>query len=111
MKKIKYFMYKNTYEYEKFLNAYGYRPEDVKGFSVVGSKHYHGNVLKVYSIWFKDYNEEYFKEVSFKSLNESQRSRLGFNGNKLLDWYENANVRLYKVKDVWGMNDKYVIEC
>ena len=110
MKKIKYFKYKNTYEFEKFLREYGYRLEDVEGFSVVGKKHYHGNILKVYSVWFNDCSEEYFKEVSFKSLNESQQSRLGFNGDRLLRWYEDANVRWYKVKDPWGMKDWYVIE-
>ena len=84
MKSIKYFKYKNTYEFEKFLSAARKRLDDVEGFSVIGSKHYRGNILKVYSIWFKDCSEEYFKEVSFKSLNESQKSRLGFNGDKLL---------------------------
>ena len=110
MKSIKYFQYKNTYEYEKFLNVYGYKLSDVKGFSYAGKKQYRGNILKEYCIHFKDGKYEYFKIVYFSSFNESSQSRLGFNGDKLLEWYENANVRLYKVKDIWGMNDKYVIE-
>ena len=110
MKNIKFFKYKNTYEFKKFLDAYGYRLKDVEGFSVIGIKRYNGNILKVYSIWFKDCGEEYFKEVSFKSFNECKQSRLGFNGNKMLDLYQSANIVKYKVKDVWGTNDKYVIE-
>ena len=84
MKNIKYFKYKNMREFEKFLSAYGYILDDVDGFSYIGKKHYHGNVLKVYSIWFKDCREEYFKVVYFKSFNECKLSRLGFNGDKLL---------------------------
>ena len=83
-KSIKYFKYKNTYEFEKLLREHGYRLEEVDGFSVVGKKQYRGNILKVYSVWFNDYSEDYFKVVYFKSLNECNRSRLGFNGNKLL---------------------------
>ena len=111
MKNIKYFKYKNTYEFGRFLKAYDYILDDVEGFSVVGTKWYHGNVLKVYFIHFNDGEKEYFKEVSFKSWNERNQSRLGFKGDKLLSWYEDANVRKYKVKDVWGMKDEYVIEC
>ena len=109
MKSIKYFKYKNTYEFEKFLKECGYKIEDVEGFSVLGQKHYHGNILKAYSIWFKDCSEEYFKVVCFKGLNEYHQSRLGFNGNKLLKWCEIANIVKYKVKDIYGTNDRYVI--
>ena len=111
MKNIKYFKYKNTYEYEKFLNAYGYRPEDVKGFSFAGKEQRNGNVLTEYSIWFNDDEREYFKVVYFSSFNEYHQCRLGFRGEKLLDWWQDADVRKYKVKDVWGMNDEYVIAC
>ena len=110
MKNIKFFKYKNTYEFERFLNAYCYHLEDVKGFSVADQKQYHGNILKLYSIHFNDGEYEYFKEVSFKSFNELHQSRLGFNGDKLLDWYEDADVRKYKVKDMYGIKDEYVIQ-
>ena len=96
MKDIKYFKYKNTYEFERFLSSYDYKLEDVEGFSVIGKRHYNGNVLKVYSIWFKDCSEEYFKVVYFKSFNEYHQSRLGFNGERLLRWYEDADVRICK---------------
>ena len=85
MKSIKYFKYKNTSKFEEFLSAYEYKLEDVDGFKFIGKKQYRGNVLKVYSIWFKDCGEEYFKVVNFKSFNEYHQSRLGFNGNKLLE--------------------------
>ena len=109
MKNIKYFKYKDTYEYSVFLKECGYKLDDVKGFSYIGKKHYHGNIFKAYSIWFKDYHEEYFSVAYFKSLNEYHQCRLGFNGNKLLKWCEYANVIKYKVKDIYGMNDRYVI--
>ena len=109
MKNIKYFKYKNTYEYNKFLKEYGYILDDVKGFSVSVIHHYRGNIFKSYIIYFKDDNLALFKVVCFKSLNECHQSRLGFNGNTLLEWYRDANIIKYKVKDVWGINDKYVI--
>ena len=97
MNNIKRFKYANTYELEKCLKDYGYTLDDVKGFSYHGKKQYHGNVFKLYSIWFKDYNEEYFSVVYFKSYNEYKQCALGFNGNKLLKWYESANIRKYKL--------------
>ena len=109
MKSIKCFNYKNTYEFEKFLNEYGYTIDDVKGFAVSDQEQYHSNILKTYNIHFNDVEYEYFKIVYFKSLNEYHQSRLGFNGNKLLDWYEDANVIKYKVKDIYSLHDKYVI--
>ena len=84
MRNIKYFKYKNTLAFEKFLKEYNYKINGVDGFSYIGQKQYHGNIFKVYSIWFKDYGEQYFTIVYFKSFNECNRSRLGFNGEKLL---------------------------
>ena len=109
MKNIKYFKYKNTYNFEKFLKECGYKIDDVSSYSVIGEKRYNGNILKEYTIFFSDHDHAFFKVVYFKSLNECDRSRLGFNGNTLLEWYQDANVIKYKVKDVWGLNDKYVI--
>ena len=96
MKNIKHFIYKNTHKFNVFLKEHNYILDDVEGFSVVGKKQYRGNVFKVYSIWFKDCTEEYFKVVTFRSFNEYRQSALGFNGDKLLRWYEDANVRLCK---------------
>ena len=98
MKSIKLFKYKDTCEFESFLNAYDYKFEDVKGFSFDEQKQYHGNVLKWYKIYFKDGEYEYFKVVTFKSFNEYRQSRLGFNGDKLLDWFEDSYIKTYKTK-------------
>ena len=84
MKNIKYFQYKNTDEFKKFLDAYEYRLWDVVGFSYAGKEQYHGNILKEYCIHFKDGEYEYFKIVYFKSFNERNQCRLGFNGDKVL---------------------------
>ena len=84
MKNIKYFKYWYSYVFEQFLAGYGYKLEDVKGFSVSNIKYYHGNILKTYEIHFNDGEYEYFKVVYFKSFNEHNQARLGFNGNKLL---------------------------
>ena len=97
MKNIKLFKFKDTYEFERFLAEYGYKTEDVEGFSVAGEKHYRGNILKVYFICLNDGEEIYFRVVYFKSFNESNQSRLGFNGNKLLMWYEISNIKYYKL--------------
>ena len=110
MKNIKCFQYRNMREFERFLDSYDYWIEDVIGFSYIGQKQYNGNILKEYFIYFKDGEKEYFRIVYFKSFNEYHQSRLGFNGDKLLEWFESASVRWYKVKDVWGMKDEYVIK-
>ena len=78
MKSIKYFKYKDTCAFEKFLSAYGYKLKDVAGFSFGWKKQYHGNILKVYFIHFKDGEYEYFKEVCFKSFNECNQARFSF---------------------------------
>ena len=96
MKNIKYFKYVNKEKFNIFLNAYGYKLEDVVGFSFDGQKQYCGNILKIYNIHFKDGEYEYFKAVIFRSFNEYYQCRLGFKGEKLLRWYDDANVRLCK---------------
>ena len=96
MKSIKYFKYRNKEKFNVFLNAYGYKLDNVVGFSVVDKKQYRGNILKTYFIHFDDGEKEYFKVVIFRSINEYYQSKLGFNGNKLLEWYDDANVRLSK---------------
>ena len=104
MKNIKSFKYWYSYEFERFLSAYGYKIEDVKGFSVSSIKRYHGNILKTYIIYFNDDEYEYFKVVYFKSFNECNQSRLGFKGDKMLRWYEDANIRKYK------LNNEYIYD-
>ena len=98
MKNIKYFKYKDTEAFKKFLDEYGYSIDDAKGFKFIDQRQYHGNVLKVYFICLNDGEEVYFKVAVFKSFNEYRQSALGFNGNKLLEWFEDSNVRKYKVK-------------
>ena len=98
MKKIKYFKYNNTVALENFLDAYGYRLENITGFKFGWKEQYQNNILKVYMIYFDDDEYEYFKVVYFKDFNECNQARLGFKGDKLLDWYEDAFVRKYKTK-------------
>ena len=110
MKNIKWFQYKKTYHFEQFLSSYGYILEDVKGFSFAGQRQCKGNIFKIYNVHFNDGEYEYFKVIIFKDFNEYRQSRLGFNGNKLLEWYENANIVEYKLKDIWGVKDYFVIK-
>ena len=105
MKSIKSFKYWYGYEFEKFLKDYGYTIDDVKGFSVSGIKRYNGNILKTYKIYVFDGESVYFSVAHFKSFNECNQSRLGFNGNKMLVWYQKANIKFYK------LNDEYIIDC
>ena len=96
MKSIKSFKYINENNFNVFLNNYGYKLDDVKGFSLAEKRQCRGNILKIYNIRFNDGEYEYFKVAVFESFNEYKQSSLGFNGNKLLDWWENANIRMYK---------------
>ena len=98
MKNIKFFKYKNKEKFEDFLSSYDRKLEDVKGFSFAGKKQYRYNVLKIYRITFKDGEYEYFKVAIFSSFNEYHQARLGFSGNKLEYWFQDANVREYKTK-------------
>ena len=96
MKNIKYFKYINTKQFSVFLKEYGYSLNDAVGFSAYDEQQYHGNILKEYVIYLSDHDHVFFKVVYFKSFNECRQSALGFNGNTLLSWYENANIRKYK---------------
>ena len=98
MKNIKYFKFKDTSAFENLLSSYGYKPEDVKGFKFIEQKQYLGNVLKLYFICMNDGEEVCFTVVTFKSFNEYHQARLGFRGNRLLSWFEDAAVRTYKTK-------------
>ena len=103
MKSIKHFKYKSTYNFEKFLDGYGYTLNDAVGFSTYDKQQYNGNILREYVIYLSDHDHIFFKTVDFKSFNEYHQSRLGFNSERLLNWYQDANVRRYK------SNDRYVI--
>ena len=96
MKNIKWFKYKNTCEFQDFLNSYDYKLEDVKGFSFDERKQCRGNVLTWYCIHFNDGEKEYFKAVIFESLNEYNQARFGYSCSKLVEWYENADISDYK---------------
>ena len=96
MKSIKSFKYKDSSKFEEFVAAYGYKLEDVKGFSLVEKKQYLGNVLTEYFIHFQDGEYECFREVIFKDFNEYHQARLGFKGSKLEEWFQDANIREYK---------------
>ena len=105
MKNIKCFKYKNIYMFEKCLNEYGYTISDAVGFSVNYKWCYHGNILKEYVIYLSDHDHVYFRTVDFKDFNECNQSRLGFNGNRLLSWYNSANVRRYKSDNRYVITD------
>ena len=96
MKSIKNFKYKDENNFGIFLNSYGYKIEDVKGFSFGWQKQYRCNVLTTYEIYFKDGEHGYFKVAVFEDFNEYRQSALGFNGSKLQEWWEDADIRIYK---------------
>ena len=98
MKNINFFKYKNTCKFEKFLNEYGYKLDDVRGYKFIEQKQYCGNVLKLYFICLSDGEEICFTVVIFKDFNEYHQARLGFKGDVLLSWFEDADVRKYKTK-------------
>ena len=98
MKSIKYFKYKDASNFIGFVGSYEYKLEDVKGFSLAEKRQCCGNILKWYKICFKDGEYEYFKVVIFKDFNEYRQARLGFKGDKLLGWYEDADISEYKTK-------------
>ena len=99
MKNIKLFKHISTNTFSEFVISYGYNLADVVGYSLVDKEQYHGNKLITYAIYFNDDEYEYFKVVYFKDFNEYKQTFLGFNGNKLLEWYENANLIWYKWKN------------
>ena len=105
MKNIKNFKFKNKNAFKKFLSAYGYDLSDVAGYSMGWKEQFKGNVLKVYIIYFYKGEYKLFRIVYFKSFDECNETRLGFINNKLLSWYDSADIRKYKTND--GL---YVVE-
>ena len=104
MKSIKSFKYVDENNFGIFLYEYGYTSADVKGFSLNDKKQYRGNVLKTYEIYFNDGECKYFSVAVFESFNEYNKSYLGFNGNRMLHWYEIAIIKLYKLNDEYVLN-------
>ena len=96
MKNIKFFKYKSTTKFTNFLNDYRRKPEDVVGFSLDDQKHCCGNTFKEYCVYFSDGAHGFFRVVIFKSFHEYHQARLGFKGNKLFDWFEEADIREHK---------------
>ena len=96
MKNIKNFKFKNTLGFLGFLCACGYALSDVAGYSMGWKEQYKGNVLKVYMIYFNNGEYKLFRIIYFKDFNEYHQCRLGFINNKLLSWYDSADVRKYK---------------
>ena len=96
MKSIKSFRYKNKNAFKKFLCGYGYDLSDVAGYSLGWKEQFKGNVLKVYMIFFNNGEYKLFRIVYFKDFNEYHQCRLGFINNKLLSWYDSADIRKYK---------------
>ena len=84
MKSINLFKFKDTVEFQDFLNSYDYKQEDVKGFSFSERKQCNNNVLTEYCIHFNDDEKQYFRAVCFESLNEYNQARFGFSCNKLI---------------------------
>ena len=102
MNNIKRFKYWYSYEFERCLKDYGYTLDDVKGFSVSSIKRYRGNILKTYIVYAYDGEPVYFSVAYFKSFNEYRQSALGFNGERLLQWYNKAAIKQYK------LNSEYI---
>lgn len=96
MKSIKSFKYAKYSAFEKFLKDCGYTINDVVGYSINDTQQYHGNVFKEYVIYFSDHDNVYFKAAVFKDFHEYHQSRLGFNGNRLFDWWEDADIKTHK---------------
>ena len=104
MKNIKYFKYWYSFEFERCLKDYGYTIDDVKGYSVSSIKRYCGNILKTYKVYIYDGESVYFSVAYFKSFNEYNKTWLGFNGDKLLEWYKTAIIKLYKLNNEYIWN-------
>ena len=103
MKNIKSFKYKNTYSFERFLKGCGYNMDDVSGYNVGWKEQHHGNLLRVYIIYFNNGEYKLFRVLYFKSLNEYEQISSGSKINKTLMWYDSANIAKYKY------NDRYII--
>ena len=96
MKSINLFKFKDTSEFWVFLNSYGYKFEDVKGFSLAERKQLQGNIWTEYCIYFNDDEKQYFRAVCFKDFHEYKQTLLGFSCYKLINWFEDSDINWYK---------------
>lgn len=96
MKSIKCFKYWYSYEFEKCLEDYGYTLDDVEGFSISSIRRCRGNILKIYKVYVYEGEGIYFSVAYFKSFDEYNKCWLGFNGDRLLNWYKTSIINLYK---------------
>ena len=95
MKNIKSFKYVNTKQFNIFLKERRYSLNDVSGFKINMKFNRNGNILKIYSIYFK-YNEVFsFWVINFKSFSEYQASF--YKDNNMFEWNKYSNLRTYKV--------------
>ena len=74
MKDIKYFKYVNTEHFNAFLKERGYSLNDVSSFKISMKFQRNGNILKIYSIYFKNNEVFSFWVINFKSFSEYQAS-------------------------------------
>ena len=103
MKDIKHFKYIKTYSFVRFLKEYGYSMNDVSGYSIGWKEQHNNNVLRVYIIYFNVSEYKLFRVLYLKDFNEYEQTRLGVKINKLLSWYDSANIAKYKY------NNRYII--
>ena len=103
MKNIKSFKYKNTYSFERFLRGYGYTFSDVSGYSTGWKEQYNGNTLRVYIIYFNFGKYKRFSVLYLKDFNEYEQVSSCSKINKVLSWYDTANIVKYK------HNDRYIV--
>lgn len=95
MKDIKYFIYKDTKHFSAFLKDRGYSLNDVNSFKPVLKFQRSGNILKIYSIYFKDGEIFSFWAINFKSFDEYRDSL--YESSDLFEWNKYSNICTYKV--------------
>ena len=97
MKNVKYFKYKDTYNFNLFLKEHNYVIDDVKGFHLSVKRQCRSVMLKVYSFHFKNGGFGCFSVVTFKDYNHLLKTSLGLNGSNTLYWYQKADIKEYQI--------------
>ena len=98
MKNIKCFKYINENNFNIFLNEYGYKLGDVKGFSVADKKQCRNNVLKTYAVHFNDGEYEYFKIAIFRNPIHNNTIKLQIQLNFLIYFFINFTLLVIHIK-------------